>query len=682
MNNDETLDLSAPAPEAAPAPDAEASATSPDAAPAAPKRRGRPRKNPAPAPEGEDAAPAAPKRRGRPRKNPAPAPEELPREEEDEPKMPRVSLPAALFSTTSPNGTEYSPRPRDPAPETPPSPPPAPAATPLSMDAPPELPPVISRAASFTSTPSAPTTAFPRNEIPSRSSFGGGYSRNTSRFGGNNDRSARFGGNNNGSRHFGSAQNNPRFDRNNNRGPNAPRDNDRSRYPSPRPSFAVDNPRTPQNAAARAAETAERAKLAKQLDLADLRAMPAADLDALATHFGVNRPAAKGLELVFEIVRANNRCGGATTASGIVEVLPREGHALLRSAANQFQPSPDDVYISSSLVRSARLRTGDSVSGELRPPRDKDRYIAFSRIASVNGRDPAEPAAATPFENLRAVYPDERLVLETEGNPDPAMRMLDLFTPVGKGQRALVLVPPRADATPVLAGIATALAANNPETLRSYLLLEACPEDVTEITRTVKADVYATALDDSPDRTAQLADMVIEIAKRQVEAGKDAVVFVDSLTRLSRAFSFSGGDPAPGKPARPLPPPGPGYGIQRVKRLFGAARNIEGGGSLTIIATAATEGSHTDQILLGELFSAANMTLHLDALPAPGLPPLDLAQSGTRRADLLMHADELARINALRRDFDGKPPADAVTALAARLSATTNNLSFLLSLPS
>ena len=661
MDNDETLDLSAPAP---------------DAAPAAPKRRGRPRKNPAPA-DGGEAAPAAPKRRGRPRKNPAP---EIPPEEEDEPKMPRVSLPAALFSTTSPNGTEYSPRPRDPAPETPP-PPPAPSATPIAMDAPPELPPVISRPAPFSAAPSAPASStFPRNEIPSRSSFGGGYSRNAAHFGGNNDRSARFGGGNNGSRHFGSAQNTPRFDRNNNRNGNAPRGEDRSRFPSPRPSFAVDNPRTPQNAAARAAESAERAKLAKQLDLAGLRVMPAAELDALATHFNVNRPTAKGLELVFEIIRANNRCGGTTTASGIVEILPREGHALLRSAANQFQPSPEDVYISTALLRSANLRTGDSVTGELRPPRDKDRYVAFARIATVNGRDAAEPAAAATFENLRAVYPDERLVLETEGNPDPAMRMLDLFTPVGKGQRALLLVPPRADATPILAAIATAIAANNPETLRSYLLLEACPEDVTETTRTVKADVYATALDDSPERTAQLADMVIEIAKRQVESGKDAVVFVDSLTRLARAFSLAAGDGA-GKPGRPLPPPGPGYGIQRVKRLFGAARNIEGGGSLTIFATAAADGSHTDQILLNELAGAANMTLRLDSLPAPGLPPFDLAQSGTRRADLLVHADELARITALRRDFEGKTPADAVSALAARLSATTNNLSFLLSLP-
>jgi transcription termination factor Rho len=361
------------------------------------------------------------------------------------------------------------------------------------------------------------------------------------------------------------------------------------------------------------------------------------------------------------------------TGEGVVEVLP-DGFGFLRSPDANYLPGPDDIYVSPSQIKRFGLLTGDLVRGQVRPPKAWERYLALLKVESVNGQDPEAIKTRVPFDNLRPRYPDTRLKLESKDG-DLSMRVVDIFAPIGKGQRGLIVSPPRAGKTILLEKIANSIAENHPEVTIIILLIDERPEEVTEMIRSTKrAEVISSTFDEGAARHVLVADMVLEKAKRLVEAGKDVVILLDSLTRFARAHNtmapqsgkiLSGGVDA--------------AGLHKPKRFFGSARKIDGGGSLTIIATALTEtGSRMDDVIFEEFKGTGNMELVLDRKIADRrvFPAIDILKSGTRKEELLLTQAEINRVTLLRQFLADMPEAEAVEFLLRQMKKSKNNAEF------
>jgi len=340
-------------------------------------------------------------------------------------------------------------------------------------------------------------------------------------------------------------------------------------------------------------------------------------------------------------------------------------------------PCPEDIYVSPSQIRRFALRTGDFVEGEIREPKEKERFFALLRVDKVNVDDPDKSRLKIPFENLTPLFPDQRLTLEREPS-EISMRVMDIFTPIGKGQRGLIVAPPRTGKTVLLQKIANSITANCPDAYLIILLIDERPEEVTDMERNTSAHVLSSTFDEAPERHVQVAELVIEMSKRMVECGRDVVILLDSITRLARAYNtlqpHSGKILSGGVDANALHKP---------KRFFGAARNIEHGGSLTIIATALVEtGSRMDDVIFEEFKGTGNMELCLDRtlVDKRVFPAINVEKSGTRKEELLLHPDELGRVWVLRRAINGVPPVEAMEMIVNRLKKTRSNAEFLMSM--
>jgi transcription termination factor Rho len=381
-------------------------------------------------------------------------------------------------------------------------------------------------------------------------------------------------------------------------------------------------------------------------------------------------------EIIFEIIRSYLRRGGTVITSGVLEILP-DGYGFLRAPKSNYLQCPEDVYASPSQVRRFALRTGDYVEGPVRDPKEKERFFALGRVDMVNGKPAAEARRIVHFENLTPLFPDRRIRLET--SPDEvSMRVMDIFTPIGFGQRGLIVAPPRTGKTVLLQKVANAISANHPDAVLIILLIDERPEEVTDMQRHTKAQVLSSTFDEAPERHVQVAEMVIEVAKRQVENGKDVVILLDSITRLARAYNtvqpHSGKILSGGVDANALHKP---------KRFFGAARNIEKGGSLTIIATALVDtGSRMDEVIFEEFKGTGNMELSLDRqlVDKRIFPAINIEKSGTRKEELLLYPEELNRTWILRRALNGVPPVECMEMIVKRLKNTKSNAEFLVSI--
>jgi transcription termination factor Rho len=381
-------------------------------------------------------------------------------------------------------------------------------------------------------------------------------------------------------------------------------------------------------------------------------------------------------EIIFEILKANAKLNGSMCGRGILEVLP-DGFGFLRSPYYNYLPCPEDIYVSPSQIRRFGLRTGTLVEGEIRPPKEKERFFALLKVDRINRAEPEKSRGIIPFENLTPLFPENRLVLETDPK-EVSMRVMDILAPIGMGQRGLIVAPPRTGKTVLLQKIANSISANNPEVKLVVLLIDERPEEVTDMHRNTKAEVLASTFDEPPERHVQVAEIVIEMAKRMVETGQDVVILLDSITRLARAYNtlqpHSGKILSGGVDANALHKP---------KRFFGAARNIEGGGSLTIIATALVDtGSRMDEVIFEEFKGTGNMELGLDRnlVDKRIFPAINIEKSGTRKEELLYHPDELGKIWTLRKALKDVPPVEAMELLINRLKKTKSNVEFLLTL--
>ncbi len=413
------------------------------------------------------------------------------------------------------------------------------------------------------------------------------------------------------------------------------------------------------------------------LKLYELQALSVPDLNKMAdSYYLTDLGALRKHELIFEILRVNARAGGQMFGRGILEILP-DGFGFLRSPLYNYLPCPEDIYVSPSQIRRFALRTGDYVEGEIRPPKDKERFFALLKVDRVNNGDPEASRSKVPFENLTPLFPDRRLVLETKPE-EISMRVMDILTPIGKGQRGLIVAPPRTGKTVLMQKMANSISANNPECDLIILLIDERPEEVTDMQRNTKAQVLSSTFDEPPERHVQVAEIVIEMAKRKVECGKDVVILLDSITRLARAYNtlqpHSGKILSGGVDANALHKP---------KRFFGAARNIEGGGSLTIIATALVDtGSRMDEVIFEEFKGTGNMEIGLDRhlVDKRIFPAINIEKSGTRKEENLLHPDEIGKVWILRKALNGVPPVEAMELLINRLKKTKSNVEFLMSL--
>jgi len=384
----------------------------------------------------------------------------------------------------------------------------------------------------------------------------------------------------------------------------------------------------------------------------------------------------KKQELIFKILKERVNQNGLMYGEGVVEVLP-EGFGFLRSPDYNYLPCPDDIYISPSQIRRFGIRTGATVSGQIRPPKENERYFALLRVEAINYENPDKLNEMCVFDDLTPLHPDERIMLEAKKD-EVEMRIMDLVTPIGKGQRGLIVAPPRTGKTVLIKEIANSITKNHPEVVLIILLIDERPEEVTEMDRAVDAEVIGSTFDEPASRHVQVAEMVIEKAKRMVEFKKDVVILLDSITRLARAYNteipHSGKILSGGVDANAL---------QKPKRFFGAARNIEEGGSLTIIATALVDtGSRMDEVIFEEFKGTGNMELHLDRRLADKrlFPAIDINRSGTRKEELILDPEELKRVWVLRRGLNEMSPAEAVELLSGRLSKTQTNAEFLMSM--
>jgi transcription termination factor Rho len=392
-----------------------------------------------------------------------------------------------------------------------------------------------------------------------------------------------------------------------------------------------------------------------------------ADTLAVVSHDAMTRQ-----DLIFRIEQRLLDQEEILVGEGVLEVLP-EGYGFLRSQNWNYLYGPDDIYVSPSQIKRFDLRTGDSVAGQVRPPKEWERYLALLKVESVNGGEPEAAKARIGFDNLRPRYPDGRLRLETLDN-DLSMRVMDLIAPIGKGQRGLIVAPPRAGKTILLQKIANAISENYPEVTLIVLLIDERPEEVTDMQREVKGEVISSTFDEEATRHVQVADMVIEKAKRLVESGKDVVILLDSITRLARAHNTvipSGGKiMSGGLDAKAMEKP---------KKFFGAARNVDGGGSLTIIATALIEtGSRADEMIFEEFKGTGNMELVLAREIAEKriYPAIDINRSGTRKEELLFTSEELNRVTLLRTFLADMPEAEGIEFLLKQMSRSKNNAEF------
>ncbi|MCC7300732.1 MAG: transcription termination factor Rho [Verrucomicrobia bacterium] len=419
------------------------------------------------------------------------------------------------------------------------------------------------------------------------------------------------------------------------------------------------------------------AKAMPTLKLFELQVTEIPELKKLAESYSIEDPAGlRKHELIFEILKTQIRWGNEALCRGILEVLP-DKFGFLRSSENNYLPNPEDIYVSPTQIRRFGLRTGDLIEGPIRSPRPKERFFALLSVDKVNNDDPEKNRNRIPFENLTPLFPDERLVLETTQD-EISMRVMDLATPIGKGQRGLIVAPPRTGKTVLLQKIANSISVNNPDSKLIILLIDERPEEVTDMQRTTKAEVLSSTFDEHPERHVQVAEIVIEMAKRRVENGEDVIILLDSITRLARAYNtiqpHSGKILSGGVDANALHKP---------KRFFGAARNIEGGGSLTIISTALVDtGSRMDEVIFEEFKGTGNMELALDRdlVGKRIFPAINIEKSGTRKEELLLHKDELARIWTLRKALKDVPAVEAMELLINRLKKTKSNAEFLMAL--
>ncbi len=404
------------------------------------------------------------------------------------------------------------------------------------------------------------------------------------------------------------------------------------------------------------------------MNIADLEKKTVAELHDLAKELGIpGHSQLRKQELTFEVVKATSKKEGALWADGILEILP-EGFGFLRVGG--LTPSSDDIYISPSQIRRFALRKGDMVSGQVRPPKEGEKYFALLRVEAVNGADPEFVARRIHFEDLIPVYPNSRLYLESDPK-DVTTRLIDMVAPIGKGQRGLVVSAPKAGKTTILKKIANAVTANHPEVQLLVLLVDERPEEVTDMVRSVNGMVVASTFDQPSSNHVRVADMVLERAKRLVEHGKDVLVLLDSITRLARAYNLE--EPPSGRTLSGGVDPA---ALHNPKRFFGAARNIEEGGSLTIIATALVDtGSRMDDVIFEEFKGTGNMELHLDRKLSEKriFPSIDVNKSGTRKEELLLTDEELDTMWVLRKAIANMSSSDATQLLIDRIRATKSN---------
>jgi transcription termination factor Rho len=410
------------------------------------------------------------------------------------------------------------------------------------------------------------------------------------------------------------------------------------------------------------------------VDIAELKQKSVAELHALAEQLNLtNYSGLRKQDLIFRIEQSLLESDTVIRGEGVLEILP-EGYGFLRSQDWNYLYGPDDIYVSPSQIKRFDLRTGDTVMGQVRPPKEGERYLALLKVESVNYEDPEKTKHRIAFDNLRPRYPDERIRLE-RATGDLSMRVVDLLCPIGKGQRGLIVAPPKAGKTILMQKLANAIAENHPEVVLIVLLIDERPEEVTDMEENVTAaEVISSTFDEPADRHVQVADMVIEKSKRLVEHGRDVVILLDSITRLARAHNVvvphSGKILSGGVDANAL---------QKPKRFFGAARNIENGGSLTIIATALIDtGSRMDEVIFEEFKGTGNMELVLNRGIADRRiwPAMDVQKSGTRKEELLMDKDELNRVYLLRNFLADMPPVEALEFLLERLKRTKTNKEF------
>jgi transcription termination factor Rho len=378
-------------------------------------------------------------------------------------------------------------------------------------------------------------------------------------------------------------------------------------------------------------------------------------------------------DLIFSILQAQTEQNGVINGEGVLEILP-DGFGFLRSPDSNYLPGPDDMYVSPSQIRRFILKTGDTVSGQIRPPKNGERYFALLKVEHINYEDPEVAAEKILFDNMTPLYPTERIRLETDSD-NLSTRIMDLMTPIGKGQRGLIVSPPRTGKTMLLKDIANAVTTNHPDIYKIVLLIDERPEEVTDMARSVKAEVISSTFDEPPQRHVQVAEMVLEKAKRLVEHKKDVLILLDSITRLARAYNTV------------VPPSGKilsggvdSNALHRPKRFFGAARNLEEGGSLTIIATALIDtGSRMDEVIFEEFKGTGNMEVNLDRKLSDRriFPALDINRSGTRKEELLIEKEDLNRIWILRKLLAPLTPVDSMEFLLDKISGTKTNKEFL-----
>jgi transcription termination factor Rho len=433
----------------------------------------------------------------------------------------------------------------------------------------------------------------------------------------------------------------------------------------------------PAETPADAAKTTQAAQRPPGLNITDLKDMSIQKLTQVAKDLNV--AGATGMrkqELIFQILKAQTELSGFIFSEGVLEVLP-DGFGFLRAPDYNYLPGPDDIYVSPSQIRKFDLQTGDTVSGQIRPPKEGERYFALIKVEAVNFEAPDQAREKLFFENLTPLYPQERLKLETAAE-NLAGRVMDLLTPIGKGQRGLIVAAPRTGKTMLLQSIAQSISANHPEVYLIVLLIDERPEEVTDMQRSVDGEVISSTFDEPAQRHVQVAEMVIEKAKRLVEHKKDVIILLDSITRLARAYNTV------------IPPSGKvlsggldSNALQKPKRFFGAARNIEEGGSLTIMATALIDtGSRMDDVIFEEFKGTGNMEIHLERklVDKRVFPAIEIQKSGTRKEELLLPREDLNRIWVLRKVLNPLSPVEAMELLLDRMKKTPSNGDFLMSM--
>ena len=418
------------------------------------------------------------------------------------------------------------------------------------------------------------------------------------------------------------------------------------------------------------------------MNLSEIKDKPISELVEIASGFGIEDVGRlKKQDIIFKIFKHKASEGNDIYGGGVLEIL-NDGFGFLRSPQGSYCANTDDIYVSPSQIRKFGLRKGDTVQGKIRTPKDQERYFALIKVDTINGEEPAQTKNKILFENLTPLFPNERMLLEqgSGSNEDLSSRIIDLIAPIGKGQRGLIVSPPKAGKTLMLQSIAHSITSNNPEVELIVLLIDERPEEVTEMSRTVRGEVVASTFDEPPSRHVQVANMVIEKAKRLVEHKKDVVILLDSITRLGRAYNAV--QPASGKI---LSGGVDSNALERPKRFFGAARNLEEGGSLTIIATALVDtGSKMDEVIYEEFKGTGNMEIHLERKIAEKriFPAINIRRSGTRREDLLTSDEELQRMWVLRKILDEMEDAQGIQFLIDRLKSFKTNEEFFSSMKS